>query len=146
VHVGGGNDFEEPEESNHEMIVLAKNTIMSLFDDMEAEARYLDSLLHTSTYTISVFLHAFQNTFTGGRADRLFEMNLSPQCVRVTPTFARREEDNHNEEVTRALQAQLESEVARQQSLAILKQQKFLALQSLLQSWSESVAASAGDE
>jgi hypothetical protein len=40
----------------------------------------------------------------------------------------------------------LESELARQQNLAILKQQKFLALQSLLQSWSESVAASAGDE
>ncbi len=40
-----------------------------------------------------------------------------------------REEDNHNEEVTRNLQAQLESEVSRQQSLAILKQQKFLALQ-----------------
>jgi hypothetical protein len=57
-----------------------------------------------------------------------------------------REEDNHNDEVTRALQAQLESEIVRQQNLAMLKQQKFLALQSLLNSWSESVAATASDE
>jgi hypothetical protein len=57
-----------------------------------------------------------------------------------------REEDNHNEEVSRTLQAQLESELTRQQNLAMLKQQKFLALQSLLNSWSESVAASASDE
>ncbi len=40
VHAGG-NDFEEPEESNHDMIMLAKNSILSLFEDMEAEARYV---------------------------------------------------------------------------------------------------------
>ena len=57
-----------------------------------------------------------------------------------------REEDNHIEEVTRVLHGQLESEMGRQHSLAAQKQQKFLALQMLLQSWSESVAASASDE
>ena len=57
-----------------------------------------------------------------------------------------REEDRHNEDVANHLQALFETELMRQQSLELKKEQRLAALRSLLEGWNVQVSGQQMDD